>query len=390
MGRISVILVVLDGSLLEGALAALNFNNARLEAVIIDGGFGQSIEIGDIQFTAYPFSDIERFLKRPDEFIWLLHCSTSKVGDIWRIAKLLMANDVPKDNIVNFIIGAHIKQAWLGNLKYVENHPVDLIATGISYTEVGLDLDRITGLRGVNLAGSNQDLRQAYLIAQYVFERQPSIKIVLIGLAPYSFRYENLEAFSVCSRNLQYLLGLKNSRDDSVHGQLLRMLISGQVKHIFTSTTEDDADLNFSQLKSIVSRQLSSTAFINWEDELDNLTKKFFPETFEKNLQYLEQYIQLCLARGATPVGIVFPFASIIRKKYPRDLLSMFRRTLEQLHKAYGFETIDLFDFPLDYRYFYNLSHLNLQGARAVSDVINDELCRRGIRAQTVGGVANG
>lgn len=390
MGKISVILVVIDTQRLEEALAALNFNVAQLETVIIDGGAGQSFSLGEIEFTAHSFSDIDRFLKRPDEFIWLLNCSSAKVADIWRVSKFLIANDVPRDNIVNFIIGDHINQRWLGNLKYIENHPVDFFATGISYTEVGLDIDRITGLRGVILAGSNQDLRQAYLTAQYVFECQRSIKFVLIGLAPYSFRYDNLESFAVCSRNLQYLLGLKNSRDDSVHGQLLRMLISDRVKHIFTSTTEENADLNLMQTKNLLNRSLKCDIVARWEDELDNLTKKFFPETYEKNLKYLEQYIRFCLERGAKPVGVVFPFAPVIRKKYPRDLLSMFRRTLAQLHKAFDFETIDLFDLPLDYRYFYNLSHLNLAGARAVSDAVNDELYRRGIREQTVGGVANG
>ena len=381
MGKLSVILVVLDKHMLEEALAALNFNNAQLEAVIIDGGNGQSFVIGNIRFTAYSISDIDKFLKRPDEFIWLLNCSSAKVGNIWRVAKFLLACDVPRDNIVNFIIGAHISQPWIGNLRYVESHPVDYIATGISYTEVGLDLDRITDLRGVNLAGSNQDLRQAYLTAHYVFERQQSIKFVLIGLAPYSFRYDNLEAFSVSSRNLQYLLALKNFRDDSVHGQLLRMLISNQVKRIFTSTTEADADPNYAYLKTLFDKNLPANTLVNWELELKNLTKEFRAETFEKNLNYLEQYIRLCLERGARPIGIVLPFSPIIYRKYPRDLLSMFRRVLAQLHKAYGFETIDLFDFPLGYKHFYNLSHLNPKGARLTGIRINYELWRRGVKS---------
>ena len=381
MGKISVILVVLDKHLLDEALSDLNFNNAHIEAIIIEGGDDQLLRLDDTTIELYSFSSLDKFFDRKDEFIWLIHGSSAKVGNSWRFAKFLLANGVPKDNIVNFIISPHIWQAWLGNVKYIENHPVDFFATGISYAEVGLDIERLTGMRGVNLAGSNQDLRQAYLTAQYVFEHQQSIKFVLIGLAPYSFRYDNLKSFSVCTRNLQYLLSLKNSRDDSVHGQLLRMLISGQVKRYFTSATEEDADPNFNRLKSVLQKEIKPDLVVRWEDELDNLIKEFRAETVEKNLEYFEQYIQLCLKHGAKPVGIVFPFAPIINQKYPRDLLSMFRRTLEQFKKAYDFDVIDLFDFPLGYKHFYNMSHLNPEGARLTSILINYELCKRGAKS---------
>ena len=381
MGKIPVILVVLDKKLLEEALSDLNLNSAHVEAIIIDGGDDQLIKLDDVTFELYSFSSIDKFFNRKDEFIWLIHASAAKVGNTWRIAKFLLANGIPRDNIVNFIVSAHITQAWLGNIKYIENHPVDYFATGISYAEVGFDINRFTGMHGVNLAGSNQDIRQAYLTAQYVFEHQQSIKFVLIGLAPYVFRYDNIEAFSVCSRNLQYLLALKNSRDESVHGQLLRMLISNQVKKYFTSATEQDADPNYDRIKSVLRKSIHPDILIRWEDELDNLTKEFRAETFEKNLAFLEQYIQLCLDHGAKPIGVVFPFSPVINKKYPRELLSMFRRTLEQLQKAYDFTVVDLFDFPLGYKHFYNMSHLNPEGARLTSILINYRLYSSGVKS---------
>ena len=381
MSKLPVILVVLDKNLLEEALSDLNLNSAQVEAIIIDGGDDQLIRLDDLTFELYSFSSIDRFFDRKDEFIWLIHASAAKVGNTWRMAKFLLANGIPKDNIVNFIVGGHITQAWLGNIKYIENHAADFFSTGISYAEVGLDIERLTGMRGVNLAGSNQDLRQAYLTAQYVFDHQQSIKFVLIGLAPYSFRYDNLMSFSVCSRNLQYLLALKNSRDDSVHGQLLRMLISNQVKKFFSEATEDDADPNYDKIKRLKNKEISSLTILNWQQELDNLTKEFRAETFEKNLNYLERYIQLCIDHGAKPIGVVFPFSPIINQKYPRDLLSMFRRTLRQLQKAYDFNVIDLFDFPLGYKHFYNMSHLNPEGARLTSILLNYRLYRGGAKS---------
>ena len=380
MGKISVILVVLDKKFLDEALGCLNFNAAQLEAVIVEGGIDQTIQLNELSFMLCPFTSLEKFLQNGSDYIWLLNCDGSAPGRIWRFAKFLHAYGVSQDNIVNFIIAPHISSTWLGNIKYIESHQVEYIATGISYTEVGLDLDRITGMHGVNLAGSNQDLRQAFLTAQYVFERQKSIKFVLIGLAPYAFRYDNLESFSVCSRNLQYLLGLKNSRDDSVHGQLLRMLISNNVKRVFTSASEEYADPNFVELKRLVNKEINANLFVNWENELQNLTKEFRAETVAKNLDILEQYIQLCLEHGAKPIGVILPFSPIINRKYPRDLLAMVRRTLEQLSKAYDFKVIDLFELPLGYKHFYNMSHLNLEGARLSSILANYELYRKQLK----------
>ena len=381
MQKISVILVVLNKNSLDEALGCLNFNAVQLEAVIIEGGREQPIQLRDMTFSLCPFTSIEKYLQNGSEYIWLLNCDGSAIGSMWRMAKFLLAYDVPKDNIVNFTVAPHISWAWLGNLKYIEANHVDFFTTGISYAKVGIDLEQITGLHGVTLAGSNQDLRQAFLTAQYVFERQDSVKFVLIGLAPYSFRYENLESFSVCSRNLQYLLGLKNSRDNSVHGQLLRMVISDKVKQIFSTVTSEDADPNFVELKKLLNKEMKADTFFKWENELQNVQKEFRAEVFERNLKILEQYIQLCLEHGAKPIGIILPFAPIINRQYPREQLSMFRRTLEQLKKAYDFDVIDLFDLPLGYKHFYNLSHLNIEGAKLSSILINYELFARKLKS---------
>ena len=371
---------MLDKTLLKEALGCMNLNAVQLETIIIEGGDDQAFRLGELTLPTHSFTSIEQYSSHGAEYIWLLNGSGADVGKVWPLAKFLIESGVPKDNIVNFIIASHISWAWLGNLKYIETHAVEYFVTGISYAEVGIDLERITGMHGVNLAGSNQDLRQAYLTAQYVLERQNAVKFVLIGLAPYSFRYDNLESIAVCSRNLQYLLALKNSRDDSVHGQLLRMLISSRVKQIFTSVTDEDADPNFSHVKQLAGTELKQSIIVNWERELQNVTKTFRAEVFEKNLKILEQYIQLCLEHGAKPIGVILPFAPIINLKYPREQLSMFRRTLKQLSKAYDFDTIDLFDLPLGYKHFYNLSHLNPEGARLSSILINYELFARGLK----------
>lgn len=382
MNKVNVVLVVLDKNYLKQTVGTLNFYKANLVAIIIDGIKEPILSLGSKEIPLVPFSKIQKLLEAGKNFFWLINGYVNHVSDIWQTKKFLMSNGIPDENIVNFEVLPHISVEWLANLDYIKKHGADFFATGISYTEVGLDLNYIPHLRGrgVNLSGSNQDLRQSYLTAKYVFEHVApgTIKFVLIGLAPYSFRYNNTESFSVCSRNLRYMLGL-NLPEETPHDFLLKNLVNDTIKNFFMTITEQNADLNFDRLKNVTNAELPAKAVVTWEDELDNLTKKFRPETVEKNIQILKDYIKLCVDNGAKPIGIVFPFAPMMRKNYDAELLKNFRATIRQLEEASDFKCIDLFDIGFDYDCFYNMAHLNLKGSALASLFISLQLYQRQI-----------
>ena len=145
------------------------------------------------------------------------------------------------------------------------------------------------------------------------------------------------------------------------------------MKNSFKSITAAQADLNFNRTKHSLNAELPAKALIGWEGELDNVTKKMRPKVIEKNFQVLRDYIKLCRDNGAQPVGVVFPFAPIIRSNYDEDVLTLFRLALRQ----FDFPVIDLFDLKLGYDCFYNLAHLNLRGAAVASTVLSVNLHAR-------------
>ncbi|MBQ4403068.1 MAG: CDP-glycerol glycerophosphotransferase family protein [Selenomonadaceae bacterium] len=386
MGKINVVLIVLNEKALEQALQSLNFNRANLCAIVIDNGNGKFLSLGQQRIPLVSFSAIQSLLDRGADFVWLISSCVNGINDIWKTKKFLMNNGVPEDNIVNFEILPHISFEWLANLRYVRENGADFFATGISYIEVGLDLRYLPHVRGrgVNLSGSNQDLRQGYLTTKHVFEhvKPGTIKFVLIGLAPYSFRYTNEKAFSVCSRNLQYTLALESSGKETLHDILLKTLVNNAIKNHFFTTSAQQADLNFDTLKNSCNRELPAKAVVAWEDELKNLTKKIFPQTVEENIQVLTDYIKLCLDNGAKPVGVVFPFAPAMRKNYDAQLLNSFRAVINQLEQNYDFTCVDMFDLNLGYDCFYNMAHLNLKGAALASSVLGLKLYERNILSE--------
>ena len=378
--KMPVILVVLNKNALNDALMTLNLEKANIIAILINdlipnNDRGQ-INVGKIIVPVFSFSYLKNFTALKDKAYFLLSGFVRGVADFWKMAKLLMANGISKDHILNFHVLGHISQQWIGNIRYIEKNLVDYFATGISYTEVGLDIDQILNAKGINLSSSNQDLRQGYFTAKYVFEhvKPKSIKFVLIGLAPYSLHYDNSESFSVCTRNLQYIWTLRNFKSGTVHDKVLQILVNDSIKNLPSKITDKQADLNYISIKKAADQIFSAKALIYWEDELKNLTKKFRPEVFERNVQILEDYIKLCLENGARPVAVVWPFAPVMRENYDQNLLVNFRNTLRLFEKAYDFKFVDLFDLPLGYDCFYNMAHLNIRGAYLSSSVLNIKL----------------
>ena len=211
------------------------------------------------------------------------------------------------------------------------------------------------------------------MTAKYIFEhvKPGTVKFVLIGLAPYSLRYENNES-------LQYMLAL-NTPPQNVHNKLLLELVSDNVKNSVANINAEQADLNFDNEKSNFTKDLTTKAIVNWEEELNNLTKKLFPDSVKKNLQILKDYIKLCISNGAKPVGVVFPFSPIMKKNYDEESLTLFRLAVRQLEEIYDFTFIDLFDLNLGYDCFYNLTHLNLHGSILASTFLGLQLYRKKI-----------
>ena len=257
MNKVNVVLVVLNKNYLRQAVGTLNFDKANLVAIIIDGIKEPILSLGSKEIPLVPFSMIQKLLDAGKNFFWLINGVVNNTGDIWQMKKFLMNNGIPDENIVNFEILLFMPVNWFANLKYIEKHGADFFATGIGYMRHGLDLNYIPHLRGkgVNFSFQGQDLWQGYLTAKHVFEHVApgTIKFVLIGLAPYSFRYDNAESFSVCSRNFQYMLAL-NLPEETPHDILLKNLVSDTMKNFFTTITEQSADLNYDNWKNTVNR----------------------------------------------------------------------------------------------------------------------------------------
>lgn len=404
MDKKDVVPVILNRETLEESLEKLS--NVNVATIVADGD-EKFFTVGDKKIPRTAFATLPDAAFEYKDFLWLIGGCMKGREDISKTKKLLMIFDVPEENIINLEVTARASEAWLGNLNYIEEHGADFFATGNESMRDDLNMkyipcvqtDKIKSRGGVNLADAFQDLRQSYLTAKHVFAHvEPgSIKFVLIGLSPYSFRYDNAKDFAN-QKNLQYMFELRSTAKDAYSKQigvtpfdfmrlcrfktptqessleesdydgLLKNLFGDAVKEMFATPAQ--ADLNFDGIKTELDCNFSDAAIADWENDRNFLTT----DDEEKNIRILKDYIELCLANGAKPVGVVFPYAPAKRKNYDKKLLTAFRETIARLEEDYDFICVDMFD-RFNYNCFCAMTRLNLKGTLIANSLLSFKLC---------------
>lgn len=140
-------LIVLSENALNSAMANLNFDNVNLGVIAIENPRGNSITLGDRTIPVISLTQIDELLGAEENFFRVI-CGFENDDDIYKMKKFLMSNGVSEDNIINFELESNISTAWLANLRHVEQFGAEFFATGINYTEVGLDLRYISRIGG--------------------------------------------------------------------------------------------------------------------------------------------------------------------------------------------------------------------------------------------------
>ncbi len=93
----------------------------------------------------------------------------------------------------------------------------------------------------------------------------------------------------------------------------------------------------------------------------------------------LEDYFKLCLDNGAKPVAVVLPVHPTIKKTYKADAVKLFRDAIKRVVKKFEAAFVDLLDISLSDKLFQDKTHLNSEGAAAVTALLSVQLYLKGI-----------
>ena len=208
------------------------------------------------------------------------------------------------------------------------------------------------------------------MTAKHVFEHVApgSVKFVLIGIDSLLLNYDDLDGFAVFPKNFQYELAFNAAPKFSAlrRPELLNDIVKEQLK----AASVEKPDLNFDGTKAYFKQLFPNKMLLAAHAGAKFLTA----EDIDKNLNILKEYIALCRAHGAKPVGVFFPLPSTIKNFVDEKILETFRQKLRALEGDSDFFFVDLSGIKLADKYFYSPYHLNLKGAAAASVFLSTRL----------------
>ena len=343
-GKTNIVLVILNANELDSTLERLNSDRINIKAVLLDEiGAEDLSELSESKtLPCRSFTQLNATVTDNRNCRWLLSGRKDTVDEIQAMREYLQKLGLPSGNIFDFNPKMQPNPMWLTNVKDASENDYNFFVVGGLQTALGIDVDRILGMKGINLAAEGQDLYQSRLTVKYVLERNCGIKFVLLGLTPELLSAE-------VGFDCQYMFLDEGSTLDE---KLFRSMLKTEIEF----PKELAPDPNLLEMKNLVNQNY---AFVRSGEcgEID-----------DANLQLLEDFIQTCLEHDAVPIGLLMP---MIDEAYPPEKLNFCRRILRYLESTYAFKAIDLSKLQLNYEHFASPSCLNMAGAEAVGGAIN-------------------
>lgn len=292
-----------------------------------------------------------------------------------RFLKILREYDVPQNKLVglNFldVINFFIERV----LRYFKEHftEFEMFATGISWTEMGLDGTRFKR-RLFNLARSSQDLYYNFQTAKFALlcgGGYSRLKYVLIGLAPFSFNYDVSKASTLSFWMLHYLIAFGDLHNFHMTAEDYKSLLRPQ--YFSTRLPLEPLDWNNPFEAKTPLRFMTPESRLNAREGINTWSKKFYPETRAENVKILDDYLTLCEENNVRPIMFLPPATEGYKKYFNRKMLDEFYYLIGQACKKHpsaifidGWKLQGITD-----RDFYDIDHMNIQGAAKFSTFLN-------------------
>ena len=364
--RKQVVLVSLTLAGLEDMLGKLDFSRVELLAFVTDSNDDIDVRVSGRRVPFYDFSELDTAVRemQGNDIYWLVCGCRSHLRQFGAVKRMLESlGGIDRQRIIN--ISLQIEAQWWSAYKRAMQGDLDFFATGISYMMAGLSVEDMPLGCGVNLAASSQDIYYSLEIAKRVLPQNPKIGYAFIGLSPYAFSYSLRDSFSTSSMSTVYEL-MWNSGGQNIPARAFfkPTLLAGQTEDV--GVYEPAVNL-----KDIV---LDLGKMLDLDRELQDILPGGNEKKIANNKKYLKAYIDLCRQYDCLPVGVVMPMSPLIQKNYPQEALREYRSIVADFALLYDFVTIDLWDMELPQRFFYDLPHLNRQGAKVFTQRLYEEM----------------
>lgn len=267
----------------------------------------------------------------------------------------------------------------------------ECIISGLSYHEVGIDINYLKK-RSFNFAISSQDLFYDYLTVKNVFNfktAKETIKYVIIGLSYYSFQYDlskTKNEFGRLRPNIYYpYYNNLHNYEDSVNSILFYKTFDSLSKYILYCDFKEklfyhcknnfDENWNKFVCNKFNSAELSDKDRKREISLIQRDSDKNYPKSVEENKIIFKNYLELLVNNKVKPIVVICPVTDIYRKYFAKGIKNEFISIINEFKEKYDFQFLDFYETDgFNDSDFYNSSHLNPDGSRKFTKILNEKI----------------
>ena len=259
-------------------------------------------------------------------------------------------------------------------LRYYSEHAAEfeMVATGMSYTESAIS-PQYFKRKLFNFGRGTQDIYYDYQIAKYVLKKSGGgkIKYALIGLAPYSFHFDESKTYGENFRILQYVIALNDVHNFWLPIEKYKSLLRDDYLN-FKLPLENEMNSVTPLSKEVHHISLNSRFLAR--DRIDVWKDRYFLETLKENVKILDDYLTLCEENNVRPIIFTAPMTYGYMKYFNKKKLDELHCVIaDALRKHSAAVFFDGWRLPIfSDENFWDVDHMNIQGAAKFSAILND------------------
>ena len=299
------------------------------------------------------------------------------------ITEMLKEYGLPKEKFLLLNLFAERYQFLLSSLLkyYRENLPdCEIFATGISYSAKSV-LSSCFKKKLINFAGQSQDLYYDFKVAKEILSTGggANFKYALIGLAPYSFHWDESKGYNSHWYILQYYIAFKDLHNFRLspeeYGKIFRTeFFEDGVKNFYEDYKKSfNIDNPVSEMTGATMTQKFRVTARKMIDEWQKENRNY-PETVAENRQILDDYLTLCESKNIRPIMFLPPMTEGYKKYFDKKRYDEFLYYVNAAVKKHSTALfLNGWNIPgFTDKYFYDAAHMNIHGAEKFSTIFND------------------
>lgn len=306
----------------------------------------------------------------PNKVVGRKSCITEEIEELGIDArKIIDVSDFY--SIEAFSLYSHLKNYFENVDKY------KFFITGVSHAFAGTDLSCYRE-SGLNLALTSQDLFYDYCLARMVLENKDSTQLrdAIIGIAPFSLHYD-LSRSSNAKRVHIYVPMVRDTHNYDVSAENLSSIFNDCYYSAYESFSKDALK---DDRKGCVAanRGISLEEYMGIRRGLRFWDEKAYPDTVAENMEIINKYLKMCINCGTRPTLVTFPLSSWYVNYFNKQKMDEMKYLVSDVSESYG---VNYFDYSKDGRFsdadFYDKEHLNMNGAKKISTILDREVINR-------------